>query len=163
ASEPHVQDLCRLINAMGGRIKGIGTNTLNIEGVDHLHGAEYTLGPDNIEVGSLIMLAAATGGDLLIQGARPEEHRATRIAFGRLGIRFDTTGDGADLHVPGGQTLRVAAEIHGAVPKIEDAPWPGFPADLTSIAVVGATQAEGTVLVYEKLFESRLFFVDRLI
>lgn len=162
ASEPHVQDLCRLINAMGGRIQGIGTNQLEIEGVSQLHGAEYTLGPDYIEVGSLITLAAVTGGELLIQGARPKEHRATRIAFEKLGIHFEASASGDDILVPGGQRLVVASDLGDAVPKIEDAPWPGFPADLTSIAVVGATQAEGTVLIFEKLFESRLFFVDRL-
>jgi UDP-N-acetylglucosamine 1-carboxyvinyltransferase len=161
ASEPHVQDLCHLINLMGGRVRGIGTNTLTIDGVERLHGARYRLGPDNIEVGSLIVLAAVTGGQLTIKGARPLEHRATKIAFGRLGIRFEATPEGS-IFVPGGQSLRVAHEIGGAVPKVEDSPWPGFPADLTSIAVVGATQAEGTILVYEKLFESRLFFVDRL-
>ncbi len=161
ACEPHVQDLCGLINAMGGRIEGSGTNRLHIEGVARLHGAEFELGPDYIEVGSLITLAAVTGGELRIVDARPEEHRATRIAFGRLGIVFEA--DGPDLVVGGGQTLRVAAELGGAIPKIEDAPWPGFPADLTSLAVVAATQSEGTVLIFEKMFESRLFFVDRLV
>lgn len=160
AGEPHVQDLCRLLNAMGAKIEGIGTNTLVIDGVSSLHGAEYTLGPDYIEVGSLIVLAAVTGGALRITGARPTEHRATRLALGRLGIRFE--GDGEDIVVPGGQTLRVSADIHNAIPKIEDAPWPGFPADMSSLAVVAATQTEGTVLIFEKLFESRLFFTDRL-
>jgi UDP-N-acetylglucosamine 1-carboxyvinyltransferase len=160
ASEPHIQDLCHLLNLMGGRIQGVGTNSLEIEGVERLHGAHYALGPDTIEVGSLIVLAALTGGDLRIEDARPSEHRATRLAFARLGIRFETSGE--DIHVPAEQNLRVAPEIGGAIPKIEDAPWPGFPADLTSIAVVAATQAEGTVLIFEKLFESRLFFVDRL-
>jgi UDP-N-acetylglucosamine 1-carboxyvinyltransferase len=160
ASEPHVQDLCRLLGAMGARIEGAGTNRLTIEGVKRLHGADFTIGPDNVEVGSLIVLAAVTGGELRITGARPLEHRATRIAFGRLGISFHT--DGEDLVVPGRQELRVASDLGGAIPKIEDAPWPGFPADLTSLAVVGATQSEGTVLIFEKLFESRLFFVDRL-
>ena len=161
AGEPHVQDLCGLINAMGGRIEGAGTNHLKIEGVERLHGAEFELGPDYIEVGSLIMLAAVTGGALRILDARPEEHRATRIAFGRIGVEFET--DGADLVVPGGQSLRVASDLGGAIPKIEDAPWPGFAADLTSLAVVGATQSEGTVLIFEKMYESRLFFVDRLV
>jgi UDP-N-acetylglucosamine 1-carboxyvinyltransferase len=162
ASEPHVQDLCRLLVAMGAKIQGIGTNTLVIEGVERLHGADYTLGPDYIEVGSLIVLAAVTGGRLVIEDARPSEHRATRIAFGRLGIRFESSPDGRDIVVPAGQDLRVQADLFGAVPKIEDAVWPGFPADLTSIAVVGATQSEGTIVIHEKLFESRLFFTDRL-
>lgn len=163
AGEPHVQDLCRLINAMGGHIQGIGTNTLVIEGVERLHGAEYTLGPDYIEVGSLIVLAAVTGGELRLEGARPEDHRATRIAFHRLGIEFHASADGKDIIVPKDQRLEVQMDLGGAIPKIEDSPWPGFPADLTSIAVVAATQSAGTVLLHEKLFESRLFFVDRLV
>ncbi len=160
ASEPHVQELCRLINAMGGQIGGIGTNTLVIDGVAKLHGAQHTIGPDYIEVGSLIVLAAVTGGELLIKGGNPSEHRAARHAFGRLGIQLESAGD--DILVRGGQKLVVQSEINNAIPKIEDAPWPGFPADMTSIAVVAATQSEGTVLIHEKMFESRLFFVDRL-
>ena len=160
AGEPHVQDLCRLLVSMGARIEGIGTNRLTISGQPRLGGATYRLGPDYIEVGSFITLAAVTGGELRLEGARPEEHRATRLAFERLGIRFEA--EGQDILVPGGQELRVAHDLLGAVPKIEDAPWPGFPADLTSIAVVGATQTEGTVLIFEKMFESRLFFTDRL-
>jgi UDP-N-acetylglucosamine 1-carboxyvinyltransferase len=162
ACEPHVQGLCRLINAMGGGIEGIGTNRLVIRGTTRLHGAEYALGPDYIEVGSLIMLAAVTGGELTIEEARPPEHRATQLAFNRIGIRFGPDASGRHVVVPGGQELRVAPDLGGAIPKIEDAPWPGYPADLTSIAVVGATQSEGTVLIFEKMFESRLFFVDRL-
>ena len=162
ASEPHIQDLCRLINAMGGKVSGIGTNRLEIEGVESLHGADYTLGPDYIEVGSFITLAAVTGGELRLVGARPQEHRSTRIAFGRLGIHFDADETGQDIIVPGGQDLHVSEDLGGAVPKIEDSPWPGFPADLTSIAVVAATQSRGTVLIFEKMFESRLFFTDRL-
>lgn len=162
ASEPHVQELCRLINAMGGQITGIGTNTLVIDGVSRLHGAEHTIGPDYIEVGSLIVLAAVTGGELRIQNAQMAEHRAARHAFGRLGIQFEASPDGQDILVRGGQSLKIQSEIGNAIPKIEDAPWPGFPADMTSIAVVAATQSEGTVLVHQKMFESRLFFVDRL-
>jgi UDP-N-acetylglucosamine 1-carboxyvinyltransferase len=160
ASEPHVQDLCRLVAAMGADVDGIGTNRLIIQGRRRLGGATYRLGPDYIEVGSFITLAAVTGGELRLLDARPEEHRATRLAFSKLGIVFEA--DGPDIVVPGGQELRVVHDLLGAVPKIEDAPWPGFPADLTSIAVVGATQTEGTVLVFEKMFESRLFFTDRL-
>lgn len=163
ASEPHVQDLCRLINQMGGRITGIGTNRLEIEGQKALKGADYTIGPDYIEVGSLITLAAVTGGALRIQDARPEEHRATQLAFGKLGLHFEPDSEtGRDIIVPGDQSLQVQPDLGGAIPKIEDAPWPGFPADLTSIAVVAATQTEGTTLIFEKMFESRLFFVDRL-
>ncbi len=160
ACEPHVQDLCRLLVAMGAGIDGIGTNRLTITGRRRLGGASYRLGPDTIEVGSFITLAAVTGGQLRLVNARPLEHRATRIAFEKLGIRFES--DGEDIVVPGEQRLRVAPDLLGAIPKIEDAPWPGFPADLTSIAVVGATQTEGTVLIFEKMFESRLFFTDRL-
>ncbi len=163
ASEPHVQDLCRLLRSMGAGISGIGTNALTIEGTDGLGGAEFTIGPDYIEVGSLITLAAVTGGELRIPNARPMEHRATRLAFGRLGIDFEISSDSRDLFVPGGQELSVRTDLQGAIPKIEDAPWPGFPADLTSIAVVGATQSRGSVLIHEKLFESRMFFVDRLV
>jgi UDP-N-acetylglucosamine 1-carboxyvinyltransferase len=125
ASEPHVQELCRLINAMGGQISGIGTNTLVIDGVTRLHGAEHTIGPDYIEVGSFVVLAAVTGGELLIQGAHMNEHRAARHAFGRLGIQFEASKDGKDILVRGGQELRVQSEIGNAIPKIEDAPWPG--------------------------------------
>lgn len=162
ASEPHIQDLCRLIVAMGGDIEGIGTNRLVVHGRQRLEGTEYTLGPDYIEVGSLITLAAVTGGELIIEDARPEEHRSTQLAFARLGIHFHPDETGHHIVVPGGQRLEVAHDLGGAIPKIEDSPWPGFPADLTSIAVVGATQSEGTVLIFEKMFESRLFFVDRL-
>jgi UDP-N-acetylglucosamine 1-carboxyvinyltransferase len=160
ASEPHVQDLCRMLIQMGAQIDGVGTNQLRIQGRDRLGGARFTIGPDTIEVGSLVVLAAVTGGELRIENARPEEHRATRIAFAKLGIHFDADGD--DLLIPSNQDLRVRTDLGGAIPKIEDAPWPGFPADLTSIAVVGATQSEGTVLIFEKMFESRLFFTDRL-
>jgi len=160
ASEPHIQDLCNLLRAMGADIDGIGTNRLTIRGQPSLHGARYRLGPDYIEVGSLLTLAAVTEGDLRIEGARPSDHRATRIAFGKLGLQFEDEGD--DIVVPGGQRLSVRSDLGGAIPKIEDSPWPGFPADLTSIAVVAATQAEGTTLIFEKMFESRLFFTDRL-
>ena len=160
ACEPHVQDLCRLLVAMGSKIEGIGTNRLTIHGQSRLQGATYKLGPDYIEVGSFITLAAVTGGELRLVDARPTEHRSTRLAFEKLGLRFEA--DGEDIVVPGGQELRVAHDLLGAVPKIEDSTWPGFPADLTSIAVVGATQTEGTILIFEKMFESRLFFTDRL-
>ncbi|MEO1231735.1 MAG: UDP-N-acetylglucosamine 1-carboxyvinyltransferase [Myxococcota bacterium] len=160
ACEPHVQDLCRLLVAMGSKIEGIGTNRLTIHGQSRLQGATYKLGPDYIEVGSFITLAAVTGGELRLVEARPNEHRSTRLAFEKLGLRFEA--DGEDIVVPGGQELRVAHDLLGAVPKIEDSTWPGFPADLTSIAVVGATQTEGTILIFEKMFESRLFFTDRL-
>lgn len=161
ASEPHVQDLCHFLNALGGRITGIGSNCLSIEGVERLHGGEYTIGPDNIEVGSFIGLAAATGGDLWIRDAAPAHQRMVRLSFGRLGLSWEVHGN--DIHVPSGQDLHVAADIDGNIPKIDDGPWPAFPADLISIAVVLATQARGTMLIHEKMYESRLFFADRLI
>ncbi len=161
ASEPHVQDLCNLLNLMGARITGIGSNTLTIEGVDTLQGAEYTIGPDYMEIGSFIGLAAVTHGHLSITGIAPRDMRPIKMAFGKLGIRWDI--DGSMLTVPAQQTLQVNTDLGGMIPKIDDAPWPGFPPDLTSIMTVVATQVEGTVLIHEKMFESRMFFVDKLI
>ena len=162
ASEPHVQELCRLINSMGGAVDGIGTNVLVIEGRDELGGAEAAIGPDPVEVGSFIGLAAVTGGELRITNAEPREHhRMTSLGFARLGIRWRVDGD--DIVVPAEQELVVQDDLHGAIPKIDDGPWPAFPPDLTSIMVVLATQATGTILIHEKMFESRLFWVDRLI
>jgi UDP-N-acetylglucosamine 1-carboxyvinyltransferase len=161
ASEPHVQDVCNCLNAMGARISGVGTDTLTIEGVRDLHGAEFSIGPDFMEVGSLIGLAAATRSAIRIRDARPDEHRMTRITFGKLGVTWQD--DGNDIVVPAEQALEVQTDLHGAVPKIQDRPWPGFPPDLMSIALVVATQARGTVLIHEWMFDGRLFFVDRLI
>ena len=161
ASEPHVQDLCAMLVAMGARIEGIGSNILTIEGVEGLAGADFRIGTDYMEVGSLIGLAAVTGSDLEIEDAAPRYLRMTRIAFGRLGIHWET--DGETIRVPAGQDLKVVPDLGGQIPKIDDAPWPGFPADLISIALVVATQVEGTVLIHEKMFESRMFFVDKLI
>jgi UDP-N-acetylglucosamine 1-carboxyvinyltransferase len=161
ASEPHVQDLCALLGAMGARITGIGSNILTIQGVRGLGGADFTISTDYMEVGSLIGLAAVTGSALEIRDAAPRFLRMTRIAFGRLGIHWET--DGQTVRVPAGQDLKVVPDIGGSIPKIDDAPWPGFPPDLISIALVTATQVEGTVLIYEKMFESRMFFVDKLI
>ena len=162
ASEPHVQELCHLINSMGGSISGIGTNTLEIGGQPELGDASATIGPDPLEVGSFIGLAAVTGGELRIVDAEPENHhRMTSLCFGRLGIRWRVEGN--DIVVPSDQDLVIREDIHGAIPKIDDGPWPAFPADLTSISVVLATQARGTILIHEKMFESRLFWVDRLI
>ena len=161
ASEPHVQDLCALLNAMGARISGIGSNILSIRGVAALGGAEYRISTDYMEVGSLIGLAAVTGSELVIEEAAPRFQRMTRIAFGRLGIHWETEGE--RIRVPAGQELKVVPDVGGSIPKIDDAPWPGFPPDLISIALVTATQVEGTVLIYEKMFESRMFFVDKLI
>jgi UDP-N-acetylglucosamine 1-carboxyvinyltransferase len=161
ASEPHVQDVCKMINAMGGKISGIGSNILTIEGVDKLHGAEFSICTDFMEVGSLIGLAAVTGGELEIEDASPEHHRMTSLAFAKLGISWET--DGSTIFVPKNQRLSVVPDLGGAIPHIDDAPWPGFPPDLTSIMVVVATQVSGTVLIHEKMFESRMFFVDGLI
>ncbi len=162
ASEPHVQELCELINSMGGSVGGIGTNTLEVEGVARLAGASARIGPDPLEVGSFIGLAAVTGGELRIVGAEPQRHhRMTELCFGRLGITWRVEGN--DIVVPADQELVIREDIHGAIPKIDDGPWPAFPADLTSISVVLATQARGTILIHEKMFESRLFWVDRLI
>ena len=161
ASEPHVQDLCALLTLMGARIGGAGTNRLVVDGVERLGGAEFTLGPDYLEVGSFIGLAAVTGSHLRIADCRPAEHGMTRIMFNRLGVDWRVEGD--DIVVPGDQALEVVNDHDNAVAKIDDAPWPGFPADLISIATVMATQSRGSVLIHEKLFESRLFFVDRLI
>jgi UDP-N-acetylglucosamine 1-carboxyvinyltransferase len=161
ASEPHVQGLCRFLNAMGARITGIGTNRLRVHGVTELGPARHRLGADHIEIGSFIALAAMTGGELWIRDAVADDLRMIRLVYRRLGV--DTRLDNGMLHVPGNQPLRVVADIGGAIPKVDDAPWPGFPADLTSLALVLATQCHGTVLIHEKLFESRLYFVDHLI
>jgi UDP-N-acetylglucosamine 1-carboxyvinyltransferase len=161
ASEPHVQDLCNLLVKMGGEIHGIGTNTLVIEGKDRLGGATHEVGPDYIEAGSFIALSAMTGGPLLIRNARPGDHRMTRVAFGRLGVQWEDRGD--DIYVPAEQELVIRDGLHGAHARIHDAPWPGFPADLTSIAVVLATRCRGSVLIHEWMYESRLYWVDRLI
>jgi UDP-N-acetylglucosamine 1-carboxyvinyltransferase len=161
ASEPHVQDLCRLLDAMGARISGIGSNILTVEGAERLCGADFAIGADFMEVGSYIGLTAVTRGELEIEDAGPEHLRMTRLAFDKLGIHWET--DGSTVFIPAGQELRVVPEIGGMIPKIDDAPWPGFPADLTSIITVVATQVEGTVLIHEKMFESRMFFVDKLI
>jgi UDP-N-acetylglucosamine 1-carboxyvinyltransferase len=161
ASEPHVQDLCNMLNTLGARIEGIGTNILTIRGVPSLHGGEHSIITDHIEVGSFIGLAAVTGGELRIRNAVPEHMRMTCLVYKRLGVEVRV--EGSDIVVPGNQALKVDYDTHGAVPKIDDGIWPAFPSDLMSIALVTATQAEGTVLIFEKLFESRLFFVDKLI
>ena len=161
ASEPHVQDLCRLINAMGGKVTGIGSNILTIEGARKLHGADFAIGPDFMEIGSFIGLAAVTRGELTIENVEPDDLRMMRIAFAKLGIQWQIQG--TTLHVSAGQAMAVNPDFGGQIPKIDDAPWPGFPPDLTSIITVIATQVEGTVLVHEKMFESRMFFVDKLI
>jgi UDP-N-acetylglucosamine 1-carboxyvinyltransferase len=161
ACEPHVQDLCRFLVALGAKIEGIETNVLRIEGVDSLHGAEYTIGPDHIEIASFIGLGAITEGEIVIENCRPEDLIAVMPVFRRLGVQTETNG--SEIRVLDGQKLVIEDDIGGAIPKIDDGPWPAFPADLTSIAVAVATQAHGTVMIFEKMFENRLFFVDKLV
>jgi UDP-N-acetylglucosamine 1-carboxyvinyltransferase len=161
ASEPHVQDLCRMLVKMGAQIEGIGSNILTITGVEKLSGCEFEIGADFMEVGSFIGLAAVTGGDLHIEGAQHEDMRPAKIALGKLGIVW--AHEGTVIHVPKNQSMEVNHDLGGMIPKIDDAPWPGFPPDLISIIIVVATQIKGTVLVHEKMYESRMFFVDKLI
>ena len=161
ASEPHVQDLAHFLVALGAHIEGIGTNTVTVRGGAPLHGATHTIGPDHIEVGSFIGLAAVTRSAIRIERAGVEHLRSTLIGFERLGVHCEV--DGADLVVPAGQPLKVQTDLGGHVPTISDQPWPAFPADTMSIAIVTATQCEGMVLMHEKMFESRMFFVDKLI
>ncbi len=161
AAEPHVQDLCRFLNSLGAKIEGIATNSLQIAGVDSLRGGEFTIPSDHIEVGSYIGLAAITRGELLIEDAVPEHLYSIRMMLEKLGV--EVLVEGKNIRVPRDQELRVRYDIGAAVPKIDDGPWPLFPADLLSIMVVVATQAEGTVMIFEKMFESRLFFTDKLI
>jgi UDP-N-acetylglucosamine 1-carboxyvinyltransferase len=161
ASEPHVQDLARMLVKMGAAIEGIGSNVMTVHGLSELGGCEHAVSPDHIEIGSFMALAGVTGGELTIKGCVADDLRMIRLAFGRLGLKSDMR-DG-DCFVPGGQTLRVERDAGDYQSKIEDGPWPAFPADLTSIAVALATQAEGSVLIFEKMFENRLFFVDELI
>jgi len=161
ASEPHVQDLARFLVAMGAEIRGIGTNCLTIEGGRPLQGTRFAIGPDHIEVGSFVGLAAVTNSPLTIEGVRGEDLRAALMGFERLGVEPQLEDD--RLVVGAGQSRRVREDLGGHVPKLEDGPWPAFPADLMSIALVTATQCEGIILMFEKMFESRLFFVDKLI
>jgi UDP-N-acetylglucosamine 1-carboxyvinyltransferase len=161
ASEPHVQDLCRMLVSMGARITGIGSNILTVEGAARLSGTDFRIGSDFMEVGSLIGLAAATRGEIEIDEASPKDLRMMKLGFAKLGIGWETSGE--SIRVPAGQSLKVVPTMGGQIPKIDDAPWPGFPADIISIALVVATQAEGTVLIHEKMFESRMFYVDKLI
>src|SRR5262245_43327519 len=161
AAEPHVQDLCKMLVTLGAKISGIGTGTLEFEGVDRLHGGRHRIGSDHIEVGSFIGLAAVTRGEVLIQDAAVEHLDSTRLGFERMGIRCEIRGQ--DLFVPGNQDREVRMDLGGHIPKIDDGPWPAFPADLTSIALVVATQCRGTILIFEKMFESRMFFADKVI
>lgn len=161
ASEPHVQDLCEFLVVLGARIEGIGTNTLTIHGGATFGGATHAIGPDHIEVGSFIGLAAVTRSELRIANAGVRHLRSTLMGFERLGITCRAEGD--DLIIPAAQSMVIQNDIGGHVPKLEDQPWPAFPADVMSIAIVTATQCEGLILMHEKMFESRLFFVDKLV
>ena len=161
ACEPHVQNLARFLNSVGAQISGIGSNTLTIQGVERLGGGTCRIASDYLEVGSFIGLAAATHGEILIKDAAPENLRMIRLMLERLGVRVEIRGD--DVFVPADQELKVVPEAHGAIPKIDDGIWPAFPTDMMSIAVVVATQAEGTILIHEKMYEGRLYFVDKLI
>ncbi|CAN5216640.1 UDP-N-acetylglucosamine 1-carboxyvinyltransferase [soil metagenome] len=161
AAEPHVQDLCRMLVGMGCEISGIGTGVLEIQGAEKLRGGTFRVGSDHIEVGSFIGLAAVTGSELTIRDAATEHLDSTLIAYGRLGIRAEIRGD--DLWIPADQERAVQMDMGGHIPKIDDGPWPAFPADLTSLALVTATQCDGTILIHEKMFESRMFFTDKLV
>ena len=161
AAEPHVQDLCRMLVGMGARIEGAGTNRIEIEGADRLGGGRFRISSDHIEVGSFIGLAAVTRSEIVIEDAAPHFLDSTIIGFDRLGVRVEVRGD--DLFIPGDQEMKIKMDLGGYIPKVDDGPWPAFPADLTSIALVTATQCDGTILIHEKMFESRMFFTDKLV
>jgi UDP-N-acetylglucosamine 1-carboxyvinyltransferase len=161
ACEPHIQDLCRFLVSIGAHIEGIGSNVLHIHGVRELGGGDYRIGPDHIEVASFVGLAAATGGEVVVEDVEPDDLISIVPAFRKLGVHMDVSD--SSVRVPAGQQLFVEDDFGGQIPKIESGVWPAFPADLTSIAVTVATQATGTILIFEKMFESRLFFVDKLV
>src|SRR5437764_4289175 len=161
ACEPHVQDLCRFLVSVGAEIEGIGSNVLTVRGVQRLRGGEWRIACEHVEVASFIGLAAVTAGDVTIEDVVPEDLAPILPSFERLGVRVEL--DGTALRVPPEQELVVQDDLGGQIPKIEDGPWPAFPADLTSIALAVATQARGTVLIFEKMFENRPFFVDKLV
>ncbi|CAB4876039.1 MAG: UDP-N-acetylglucosamine 1-carboxyvinyltransferase [Actinobacteria bacterium] len=160
ASEPHVQDLARMLVSMGAVIAGIGSNVLTVTGSGSLHGCEHTVAPDHIEIGSFMALAGVTGGEMRITGVVGEDLRMIRMVFERIGLRSELEGD--TVFVPGNQELVIQNDWGGYQPKVEDGPWPAFPADLTSIALALATQSTGSVIIHEKMFENRLFFTDKL-
>ena len=161
AAEPHVQNLCQMLIGMGCPIRGVGTNTLEIEGQERLKGGRFRIDSDHIEIGSFIGLAAVTRGEILIQDAVVHHMDSTLIGFDRLGVKVEIRGE--DLFVPGDQEMRVKMDMGGYISKVDDGPWPAFPADLTSIALVTATQCDGVILIHEKMFESRMFFTDKLV
>jgi UDP-N-acetylglucosamine 1-carboxyvinyltransferase len=161
ACEPHVQDLARMLVKMGADVQGIGSNIMTVSGADRLRGCEHDVAPDHIEIGSFIALAGVTGGELRIKDTVPADLRMIRLVFDRMGLR--TTLDGRDVVVPGGQKLVCQRDVGDYKLKLQDGPWPAFPADLTSIAVAMATQCEGSVLIHEWMFENRLIFTDKLV
>jgi UDP-N-acetylglucosamine 1-carboxyvinyltransferase len=161
ASEPHVQDLARMLISMGASIDGVGSNVMTVHGQASLRGCTHEIAPDHIEIGSFMALAGVTGGELVVKDTRPDDLRMIRLVFDRLGLRSEVHG--ADVIVPGNQTLKIRNDTGDHKPKVEDGPWPAFPADLTSIALALATQAEGSVLIHEKMFENRLVFTDKLV
>ena len=161
ACEPYVQQLCKMLNRMGAKITGIASNLLTIEGVDELHGTGHTILPDMIEVGSFIGMAAMTRSELTIKNVSYENLGIIPDSFRRLGIKMEQQGD--DIYVPTQETYQIESFIDGSIMTIADAPWPGLTPDLLSVLLVVATQAKGSVLIHQKMFESRLFFVDKLI
>jgi len=160
ASEPHVQDLARMLTQMGAAIDGIGSNVMTVHGVSSLHGCTHEIAPDHIEIGSFMALAGVTGGELIVKDTFPQDLRMIRLVFERLGLRSEVNG--TDVIVPANQELKIRNDSGDHQPKVEDGPWPMFPADLTSIALALATQSEGSVMIHEKMFENRLFFADKL-
>jgi UDP-N-acetylglucosamine 1-carboxyvinyltransferase len=162
ASEPHVQDLCSMLTLMGCKIEGIGSNVLKIAGQKHLHGCMFTLGSDFMETGSFIGLAGASGGEVLLRGVQLEHLRMIRLGFQRIGLDYVVDGP-SSIRIPRGQKRILYREVGGHTGKVDDSPWPGFPPDLLSIITVCATQMKGSILIHEKMFESRMFFVDWLI
>jgi UDP-N-acetylglucosamine 1-carboxyvinyltransferase len=161
ACEPHVQDLARMLVKMGADIQGIGSNVLTVTGKVDLHGCEHTVGPDHIEIGSFLALAGVTGGELRVKDTIPGDLRMIRLVFDRLGLHTQLDGD--DVIVPGEQSLVVARDVGEHKMKVQDGPWPAFPADLTSIAVALATQCAGGALIHEWMFENRMIFTDKLV
>ncbi|OGC02408.1 UDP-N-acetylglucosamine 1-carboxyvinyltransferase [candidate division KSB1 bacterium RBG_16_48_16] len=161
ACEPHVAGLARMLVAMGAKIEGIGTNILHIKGVDKLSGTDHTIGPDYLETGGYITLAAVTGSEMTIQNVNPHDLCVIKSTYRKLGVAYETRDNA--VWVPSGQKLEIQPDFSGDVPKIDDGPWPAFPTDLMSIVIVGATQASGTVLIFEKMYDGRMFFVDYLV
>ncbi len=161
ACEPHVQDLCRMLNAMGATISGVGTNRLIIQGVKKLHGVNHRIASDSVEAASFIAAAILTGGALTVEGVEPHDFAVIERHWAKLGVQWHL--EGSRLLVPANQTLAVQNDFGAAIPKIEDGPWPNFPSDLLGVTLVLATQAQGTTLLFEKMFESRMYFVDRMI